>query len=89
MNTTLTAQTATHANVIDAWNMVTTYEIIRVVSEKTIEIRKAANDMDSKNDKYSKTRIRLNKNGDWKDNHGRKFGLDIEPTRFKEFHQYK
>ncbi len=85
MNTTLTAQTATYANLIDAWNMVTTFEIVRVVSEKTIEIRK----MDADNDKYPKKRIRLNKNGDWKDKYGRKFGLGIEPTRFKEFHQYK
>ena len=109
MNATITANTATYANHM-GWSDINPFEIVRVVSEKTIEIREmdaerdtsvtldfaiggfsahCTNQRDQKwhitsNDKYPITRIRLSKNG-WKDKHGRRFCLDIEPTRFYDY----
>ena len=85
------------------------YEVVRVISDKTIEIR----EMDYEKDESVKTtfvaggfsavsdnaqkwkifsnpanevvRIRLHKNGGWKDKHGRRFGLANEPQKFYDY----
>ena len=110
MNARITADSATHANHF-GYSDINPFEIVRVVSEKTIEIREMDSERDdsvkmewvvggfaghctnqrdqkwhiTSNDTYPITRIRLSKNGDWKDKHGRRFGLDIEPTRFYDY----
>lgn len=87
------------------------YEVVKVVSEKTMEVREMESERDesvelkfhvggfsahcsnqrdqkwfiTSNEQNPVVRIRLNKNGIWKDKHGRKFYLSDKPVRFYDY----
>lgn len=87
------------------------FEVVRVVSDKTIEVREmdaerdesvklefhvggfsahCSNQRDQKwfitsNEQSPVIRIRLSKDGVWKDKHGRKFYLSDEPVKFYDY----
>jgi hypothetical protein len=110
MNATITAHTAKFANQF-GYSDIEPFEVIRVISEMTIEIREMDTKRDdsvkmefviggfaghctnqraqkwhiTSNDTYPITRIRLSKNGGWKDRHGRRFGLSDTPQKFYDY----
>lgn len=87
------------------------YEVVRVISDKTIEVREMSAERDESvklefhvggfsahcsNQRAQKwhirsnpegrvVRIRLQKNGTWKDAHGRKYGLSDTPRKFYDY----
>lgn len=93
------------------WSDVNPFEVVKVISDKTIEVREmdaerdesvkldwavggfaghCINQRDQKwfitsNDQNPVVRIRLSKNGVWKDKHGRKFDLSDKPVRFYDY----
>lgn len=93
------------------WSDVNPFEVVKVISDKTIEVREmdaerdesvkldwavggfaghCINQRDQKwfitsNEQNPVVRIRLSKNGVWKDKHGRKFDLSDKPVRFYDY----
>lgn len=87
------------------------HEVVRVISDKTIEIRRMeaeelpwdkewyaggfaghlANQRDQKwnitsaPEKFKVFRIRLHKNGEWRDSDGRRFRLADKPVKFYDY----
>lgn len=87
------------------------FEVVRIVSDKTIEVREMNAERDESvkmnfevggfsaictNQNQQKwfitsdesapvVRIRLNKKGEWKDKHGRKFALSDQPIKFYDY----
>lgn len=90
---------------------VSPFEVLRVISDKTIEVREmqatkddsvklefhvggfSANCSNQRQQKWNiaanpegrTVRIRLNKNGMWKDSEGRKFKLNNQPIKFYDY----
>lgn len=94
MKDEITAEQALYANQ-KLFSDVNPYEIVKKISEKTLEIR----EMDSKNigESYGQewefssnmqnpiVRIRLRKNGIWKDSKGIKYRLSLTPERYYDY----
>jgi hypothetical protein len=110
---TMTATTATSMNYANRYGYsdIEPFEIVRRVSDRTIEIRRmdyardesvklefivggfaahCANQREQKwhitsNPEHAVIRIRLQKNGTWKDAGGNRYKLDAEPCRFYDY----
>ena len=91
----ITLEQATHAN-LHLYSDVYPYEIVRKISDKTLEIRKmnytlTNNDMSnqeweiSSNENNPTFRIRLNKNGTWRDRRKLRYSLDTEPSCYYDY----
>ena len=94
-----------------SYSDITPFEVVRVISDKTIEVREmdaerdtsvkltwevggfAGHCVNQRDQRWTITsntnnpvvRIRLNKQGTWKDSHGRRFGLSDKPVRFYDY----
>lgn len=91
----ITLEQATHAN-LHLYSDVYPYEIVRKISDKTLEIRKmnytlTNNDMSnqeweiSSNKNNPTFRIRLHKNGTWRDRRKLRYSLDTEPSCYYDY----
>lgn len=91
----ITLKQATHAN-LHLYSDVYPYEIVRKISDKTLEIRKmnytlTNNDMSnqeweiSSNENNPTFRIRLHKNGTWRDRRKLRYSLDTEPSCYYDY----
>jgi hypothetical protein len=87
------------------------FEVVRIVSDKTIEVREMNAERDesvkmnfevggfsaictnqneqkwfiTSDESAPMIRLRLNKKGEWKDKHGRKFALSDQPIKFYDY----